>query len=115
MDQPAEPAYRVGLVECYFRNLPAGGSGNPMNKPRFDSILIANGPIKHGMSCQIINYVHEEHDKYMAVAKQFDAIVWRCNPGHIDADGGSQMKADKEMQDLASSIPVWPTADVKGS
>merc|ERR1712241_7163 len=49
---------------------------------------------------------------YMEVVKQFDAIVWRCNPGHIDADGGSQTKVDKAMQELAKSIPVWPTADV---
>merc|ERR1712241_493784 len=49
---------------------------------------------------------------YMEVVKQFDAIVWRCNPGHIDADGGSQGKVDKAMQELAKSIPVWPTADV---
>ena len=112
MDQPAEPAYRVGLVECYNRSHAMGGSDKLKNKHRFDSIPIANGLIKQGMSCQIINYIHEEHDKYMEVAKQFDAIVWRCNPGHIDADGGSQQKADKDMQELAKTIPVWPTADV---
>merc|ERR1712079_621130 len=109
---PAEPAYRVGLVECYNRNSAMGGSDKLKNKHRFDSIPIANGLIKQGMSCQIINYVHEEHDKYMEVAKQFDAIVWRCIPGDIDADGGSQQKADKDMQELAKTIPVWPTADV---
>merc|ERR1719384_2742724 len=112
MDQPAEPAYRVGLVECYNRKHAMGGSDKLKNKHRFDSVPIANGLIKQGMSCQIINYVHEEHDKYMEGVKQFDAVVWRCNPGHIDADGGSQTKVDKAMQELAKSIPVWPTADV---
>jgi len=112
MDQPAEPAYRAAIVECYNRNHPTGGSDKLKNKHRFDSVPIANGLIKQGMSCQIINYVHEEHDKYMEVVKQFDAIVWRCNPGHIDADGGSQAKADKDMQELSKNIPVWPTADV---
>ena len=81
MDQPADPAYKVGLVECYNRNHPTGGSDKLKNKHRFDSIPISNGLIKQGMSCQIINYVHEEHDKHMEVAKQFDANVWRCNPG----------------------------------
>ena len=64
------------------------------------------------MSCQIINHVHERHDKCMAMAKQFDAIVWSCNLGQIVADGGSQMKADNDMQDFAKSIPILPSADV---
>merc|ERR1712050_348954 len=63
-------------------------------------------------SCQIVEYHYEEHDKFIEVAKQLDAIIVRCNPGHIDADGGSQQKFDKDMQDLASKIPIWPTADV---
>merc|ERR1712050_681707 len=66
-------------------------------------------------SCQIVEYHYEEHDKFIEVAKQLDAIIVRCNPGHIDADGGSQQKFDKDMQDLASKIPIWPTADVMGS
>jgi len=89
-----------------------GGSDKLKNKHRFDSIPVANGMIKSDMSCQIINYNHEEHDKFMEVVKQFDAVVVRCNPGHIDADGGSQLKFDKDMQKLAASRPVWPTADV---
>merc|ERR1711920_537863 len=111
-DQPAEPKYKVGLIECYNKNHPAGGSDKMTNKHRFDSIPIANGVIKTGCSCQIVEYHYEEHDKFMEVAKQFDAIIVRCNPGHIDADGGSQQKFDKDMQDLASKIPIWPTADV---
>jgi len=59
-----------------------------------------------------VNYVHQEHDKFMECLNKFDAVVVRCNPGHIDADGGSQAKFDKDMQALAKKIPVWPTADV---
>merc|ERR1712050_389267 len=94
------------------RNHPMGGSDKMLNKHRFDSIPLANGFIKLGMSCQIINYVHEEHDKYMEVVNQFDAVIVRCNPGHIDGDGGSQTKVDKDRQALAQKKPVWPTADV---
>jgi len=111
-DQPAEPKFKVGLVESYNKNHPTGGSDKLTNKHRFDSIPIANGVIKTGMSCQIFEYHYEEHDKFMEVAKQFNALIVRCNPGHIDADGGSQQKFDKDMQDLAGTIPIWPTADV---
>merc|ERR1719189_3085317 len=68
--------------------------------------------IKAGVSCQIVNYVHTEHDKFMEAMRKFDAVVVRCNPGHIQAAGGDQNKFDADMQELAKSIPVWPTADV---
>jgi len=112
LDNPAEPKFKVGLVECYNKNHATGGSDKLTNKHRFDSVPMANGVIKAGMSCQIIEYHHEEHDKYMAVVSQFDGIVVRCNPGHIDADGGSQQKFDKDMQELAKTKSIWPTADV---
>jgi len=42
-----------------------------------------------------------------------DAILVRCNPGQIKADGGDQGKFDDSMRALQKKgIPVWPSPDV---
>merc|ERR1719413_221884 len=65
------------------------------------------------MSCQLINYVHDEHDTFFEVVKAFDALVVRCNPGQIKADGGSQEKFDDSMRTLRKAgMQVWPSPDV---
>merc|ERR1719258_590074 len=64
-------------------------------------------------SCQPIHYLHEDHDKIFEVLKQFDAIIVRCNPGQINADGGSQGKFDDALRGLRTKgIQVWPSPDV---
>merc|ERR1719284_2052616 len=69
--------------------------------------------INAGMSCQLIHYVHDEHDKFFEVVKGFDALIVRCNPGQIKADGGSQEKFDDAMRALKKSgKEVWPSPDV---
>merc|ERR1719213_434858 len=69
--------------------------------------------ITSGMSCQLIHYVHEEHDKFFEVCKAFNAILVRCNPGQIKADGGDQGKFDNSMRELQKKkIHVWPSPDV---
>jgi hypothetical protein len=69
--------------------------------------------INSGMSCQLVHYVHEEHDKFFEVMKGFDAIIVRCNPGQIDADGGNQRKFDDAMRGMKKmGKQVWPSADV---
>ena len=35
------------------------------------------------MSCQLIHYTHEEHDKFFELCKSFDYIIVRCNPGSM--------------------------------
>jgi hypothetical protein len=65
------------------------------------------------VSCQIINYVHQEHDTFFEVVKAFDALMVRCNPGQIKADGGSQEKFDDSMRALRKAgMQVWPSPDV---
>merc|ERR1719261_800324 len=55
----------------------------------------------------------EEHDKFFEVMKGFDAIIVRCNPGQIDADGGNQRKFDDAMRGMKKmGKQVWPSADV---
>jgi len=111
-EQPASPKYKLALVEIYVDGAEMGGSDKIKNGHRFDSVPIANGMIKSGMSCQIVSYVKEEHDKFFKVLEEFDAIIVRCNPGQINAAGGDQNKFDASMLELAKKKPVWPTADV---
>merc|ERR1711871_1223674 len=111
--QPASPSYKIALAQIYVRSQPYGGSDKSSNGHRYDSIPFANGMISAGMSCQLVHYVHEEHDKFMEVMKGFDAIIVRCNPGQIKADGGDQGKFDDGMRAVrAAGIQVWPSPDV---
>merc|ERR1719456_177399 len=65
------------------------------------------------MSCQLIHYVHDEHDTFFEVAKKFAFIIVRCNPGQIKADGGDQGKFDDGMRGIRKlGIQVWPSPDV---
>ena len=69
--------------------------------------------INAGMSCQLIHYLHEEHDKFMELCKSFDFVIVRCNPGQIKADGGDQQKFDDGMRGLRKlGKQVWPSPDV---
>jgi hypothetical protein len=113
LPQPIAPKYRIALVQIYVRTAKYGGSDKSANGHRYDSIPFANGMINSGMSCQLIHYVHDEHDKFFEVMKNFDAIIVRCNPGQIKADGGSQEKFDDAMRGIQKlGIQVWPSPDV---
>jgi len=60
-----------------------------------------------------VHYKHQEHDKFFEVMKKFDAIIVRCNPGQIKADGGDQGKFDDAMREMRKAgIQVWPSPDV---
>jgi len=113
LPQPASPKYRTCVVEIYVRGQEFGGSDKSSNGHRYDTIPFANGMINSGMSCQLVHYVHDEHDKCFEVLKQFDALIVRCNPGQIDADGGNQRKFDDAMRVLRKAgVQVWPSPDV---
>ncbi|CAE7230331.1 MDH2 [Symbiodinium sp. CCMP2592] len=113
LPQPKQPRYNTCLAGIYVRSQPGGGTDKSANGHRYDSMAFANGIIQAGMSCQLINYVHEEHDKFFDVVKNFDAIIVRCNPGQIKADGGDQGKFDNGMREMRKKgIQVWPAPDV---
>lgn len=113
LPQPVNPKFKLALVSTYVDGQKNGGSDKMLNGHRFDSIPLANGIIKQGMSCQIVFYNHEEHDEFFKVISNFDAIVIRANPGQIGASGGSQQKFDDAMMDLqAKGMPMWPSPDV---
>jgi len=40
------------------------------------------------------------NDKFFEVCSKFEAIVVRCNPGQIKADGGDQSKFDEGMRQM---------------
>merc|ERR1719161_775540 len=112
-DQPASPKFKICLAEIYVRGAPYGGADKSSNGHRYDSIPFANGMISAGMSCQFVHYVHEEHDKFFEVMKNFNAIIVRCNPGQIKQDGGDQQKFDDSMRALKKlGIQIWPSPDV---
>ncbi|CAK0868443.1 unnamed protein product [Prorocentrum cordatum] len=113
LPQPLKPRFKTALVGIYVRSQPGGGTDKSSNGQRYDSIPFANGVITAGMSCQLINYVHEEHDTFFEVVKGFDALIVRCNPGQIKADGGSQEKFDDSLRVLRKAgMQVWPSPDV---
>merc|ERR1719380_546598 len=113
LPQPDKPKFKTALIEGYVRSQDFGGSDKSANGHRYDSIPFANGMINSGMSCEFVHYVHEEHAKFFEYVKRFDALIVRCNPGQINADGGSQQKFDDGMRDLKKlGIQVWPSPDV---
>ena len=113
LPQPTSPKYKTALINVYNRNAPFGGSDKSSNGCRYDYLPFVNGMIGKGMSCQVIHYKHEEHDKFFSVVKNFDALIVRCNPGQIKADGGSQEKFDNAMREMKRmGIQVWPSPDV---
>merc|ERR1712139_354772 len=111
--QPASPKFKIALAQIYVQDAPYGGADKSSNGHRYDSIPFANGMISAGMSCQLVHYLHTEHDKFFEVMKKFDAIIVRCNPGQIGDDGGSQKKFDDSMREMRKlGIQVWPSPDV---
>ena len=113
LPQPAKPLFKTALVGIYVRSAPYGGSDKSNNGHRYDSIPFANGMINAGMSCELIHYVHEEHYTFFQTVRQFDALIVRCNPGQIKADGGSQEKFDDGVRALRKlGIQAWPSPDV---
>ncbi|CAE8731920.1 unnamed protein product [Polarella glacialis] len=112
-EQPAEPKFKGALCQIYVRSQPYGGSDKSSNGHRYDSTPFANGMISAGMSCQLIHYKHEEHDKFFDLCKKFDFLIVRCNPGQIKADGGDQGKFDNSMREVRKAgIQAWPSPDV---
>merc|ERR1719356_1189334 len=69
--------------------------------------------INAGLGCYPVHYVHSQHDVFFQVMEHMDAILVRCNPGQIKADGGDQGKFDDACRALQKKgKPVWPSPDV---
>merc|ERR1719174_2872017 len=113
LPQPDKPKFKTALVQIYVRSQDFGGSDKSANGHRYDTIPFANGMINSGIGCELIHYVHQEHKKFFEYVTKFDALIVRCNPGQINADGGSQQKFDDAMRGVQKlGIQVWPSPDV---
>jgi hypothetical protein len=113
LDQPKKPKKQTCVAQIYVNSHEFGGTDKSCNGHRYDSIPFANGMIKAGLACYLVHYVHSQHDTFFQVMANMDAILVRCNPGQIKADGGDQAKFDNAMRDLQKKkIPVWPSPDV---
>jgi len=113
LPQPRNPKFKTAVVEIKPRTIPNGGSDKLTNGHRFDTVPIANGLLEAGMSCQVLQYRHENHDQFFDILKKFDGIMVRCNPGQINADGGSQSKFNDAVRSLNKTGTVaWPSPDV---
>jgi len=89
LPQPSNPKAKMAIVQVFVRTQPFGGTDKSANGHCFDAVPLANGLISEGISCQLLHYVHEEHDNFMKVCQSFSGILLRCTPGQVEADGGS--------------------------
>jgi len=113
LPQPADPKFKLCVVQIFVRSNKFGGSDKSNNGHRYDSIPFANGMINAGMSCDLLHYIKEEHDAFFKSLEAYDAIIVRCNPGQIKQDGGDQSKFDNSMRELRKmGKGVWPSPDV---
>merc|ERR1712176_1045009 len=113
LPQPTDPKKQTCVAQIYVNNHEFGGTDKSCNGHRYDTIPFANGMIKAGMACYPLHYVHSQHNTFIQVMEMMDAILCRCNPGQIKADGGDQQKFDDAMRALqAKGVPVWPSPDV---
>lgn len=111
--QPASPRFKGALIQIHVSCPGFAGSDKSRNGHRYDTMPIANGVINAGMSCQLVHYCHEEHEKFMDICQGFDFLIIRCKPGQIDAAGGDQAKFDAGIRDIrAKGVQVWPSPEV---
>jgi len=111
--QPKNPKKQTCVVQIYVNSHEFGGTDKSCNGHRYDTMPFANGMINAGMACYPLHYVYTQHDTFFTVMEEMDAILVRCNPGQIKADGGDQQKFDDAMRALQKKgMPVWPSPDV---
>jgi hypothetical protein len=111
--QPDPPLYRTAIIQVYVRSQAFGGPDKSSNGHRYDSIPIANGMIRNGLSCQLLHYVHEEHQTFVEVCSQFAALMIRCAPGQVVEDGGAQTQFDDALRILRRrGVQIWTPPDV---
>jgi len=113
LPQPDAPKKQTCVAQIYVNSHEFGGTDKSCNGHRYDSIPFGNGMIKAGMACYLVHYVHSQHEAFFGVMGCMDAILCRCNPGQIKADGGDQGKFDDSVRALQKKgMPVWPSPDV---
>jgi len=115
LPQPSNPKYKLALIGF---TAPGGWDYNTdkcKEGVRYDSIPIANGVIKTGNACEMLQYTVESHAEFEKKLSKYDAFIVRVNPGQIDsAQKGMQMEFDAMMDKQAAlGKPVWSSPDVQ--
>jgi hypothetical protein len=111
--QPPSPPFTTCVVQVYVRCQPNGGQDKSPSGHRYDTIMLANGLIRSGLSCQPIHYVHQEHSNFFEVCRQFDVVIVRCTPDEITVDGGDWKRFDDDLRGLQRmGKQVWPSPEV---
>lgn len=116
LPQPANPRYRLAVVEYDVPDAPNGGPDKGPNGHRIDSIPIVNGVIKTGNGCEIVKYCDTKHDEFARQVQKYDALIVRINPGHLSQRmlPGRQERFDALMNDLLSKGKlIWSSPEVQ--
>merc|ERR1719191_1016962 len=114
---PADPKYKLAVVGFTAPGGAAMNTDKDKTGVRYDSTPIANGVIKAGASCDLIDYTPDDHDGFSKQIAKYDGLIVRINPGQLSAPGvvaGAQMKFDSLMMSIVKSgCPVWSSPAVQ--
>jgi hypothetical protein len=99
LPSPAQPLFRLAVVEFAVPGAPNGGSDKGPDGHRIDTIPIANGVIKAGAACDLLRYECDQHEAFAAALAPYDALLVRVNPGQLSQNTpeGTQERFDALM------------------
>ena len=93
-----------------------GGSDKGPDGNRVDSIPIANSVIEAGGACDLVLYDANDHEAFVSVSAQYDALIVRINPGQLSqgTPEGTQQKFDDLMNKYVSEGKlVWSSPKIQ--
>merc|ERR1719487_459740 len=106
LPSPASPKYKLAVVGFTAPGGPSMNTDKDKTGVRYDSTPIANGVIKAGASCDLIDYTPDDHDGFAKKLDKYNGLIVRINPGQLSAPGvvaGAQMKFDELMMKIVKS------------
>merc|ERR1712190_149674 len=78
----------------------------------YDSTPIANGIVKAGAACDLIDFTPDDVASFAKKIAKYDGIVVRINPGQLP--GTAQQEFDSlMMQMVGKGVPVWSSPAVQ--
>ena len=114
---PANPKYKVAVIGFTAPGGAAQNTDKDKTGVRYDSTPIANGVIKAGASCDLINYDPTKHNAFKGKVAPYDGLIVRINPGQLSGPGvkpGAQKAFDDLMMDLVGKgVLVWSSPAVQ--
>merc|ERR1719161_1551438 len=114
---PKNPLYKLAVIGFTAPGGPSMNTDKDKTGVRYDSTPIANGVIKAGASCDLIDYTPDDHDGFAKKIAKYDGLIVRINPGQLSAPGvvaGAQMKFDNLMMSIVQEgCPVWSSPAVQ--